>query len=230
MEFSTWRVTLKETCPRYYWRDVLGTRAFRTLAFRVGHLLAFMQFVETDALDRRRVEKQVFVAARVDEPEALGDQLLDSAFCHFRVSCSDDLTPDCRQRHLQRVYPVREAIRKVPKDKVAAYAGFLGDSDLSCLPQQKPRASRSRILSAVTFPPRSSGAGWRPPSPQCRVQLVLARNIAMAVLLLERFQIVKALFPGTGMLFSFLAQRIRGRQGGASFPAKASHASSHSGR
>ena len=33
--------------------DVLGTRAFRTPAFRVGHLLAFMQFLETDALEAR---------------------------------------------------------------------------------------------------------------------------------------------------------------------------------
>ena len=31
--------------------DVLGTRAFRTLTFRVGDLLAFTQFVETDSLD-----------------------------------------------------------------------------------------------------------------------------------------------------------------------------------
>jgi hypothetical protein len=31
--------------------DVRGTRAFRTPAFRVGHLLAFMQVVETDALE-----------------------------------------------------------------------------------------------------------------------------------------------------------------------------------
>ena len=36
-----------------YRLDVLGTRAFRTLAFRVGHLLAFMQFLETDALEGR---------------------------------------------------------------------------------------------------------------------------------------------------------------------------------
>jgi len=32
-------------------RDVLGTRAFRTLAFRVGHLLAHLQLLETDALE-----------------------------------------------------------------------------------------------------------------------------------------------------------------------------------
>jgi hypothetical protein len=33
--------------------DVLGTRAFLPLAFRVRHLLAFTQFVETDALEAR---------------------------------------------------------------------------------------------------------------------------------------------------------------------------------
>ena len=33
--------------------DVLGTRAFLTPTFRVGHLLAFTQFVETDALEAR---------------------------------------------------------------------------------------------------------------------------------------------------------------------------------
>ena len=31
--------------------DVLGTRAFWSPAFRIGHLLAFLQFVETDALE-----------------------------------------------------------------------------------------------------------------------------------------------------------------------------------
>ena len=31
--------------------DVFGTRAFRTLAFCVGDFLAFVQFLETDALE-----------------------------------------------------------------------------------------------------------------------------------------------------------------------------------
>ena len=65
-----------------YRLDVLGTRAFRTLAVCVGHLLAFMQFIETDTLEGRGVEEQVFVAPRLDEPESLVDQLLDCAFCH----------------------------------------------------------------------------------------------------------------------------------------------------
>ena len=38
------------------------------------------------------------------------------------------------------------------------------------------------------------GGGY--PTTQCRVWLVLSRNIAMAVLLLERVQLVDALFPG----------------------------------
>ena len=33
--------------------DVLGTRAFWTLTFRVGHLLAFLQFVKTDIYEAR---------------------------------------------------------------------------------------------------------------------------------------------------------------------------------
>ena len=36
-----------------YRRDVLGTGAFRTLAFRVGHLLADLQCLESDALEAR---------------------------------------------------------------------------------------------------------------------------------------------------------------------------------
>ena len=80
---------MESDTPGLYRRDVLGTRAFGTLAFRVGHFLAFMQILETDTLDGGRVEKQVFVAARLDEPEALGDQLLNSAFSHFCVSRSD---------------------------------------------------------------------------------------------------------------------------------------------
>ena len=36
-----------------YWLDVLGTRASRLPTFRVGHLLPFMQFVETDTFEAR---------------------------------------------------------------------------------------------------------------------------------------------------------------------------------
>ena len=36
-----------------YGLDVLGTRAFLPPAFRVGHLLAFAQFLETDTLEAR---------------------------------------------------------------------------------------------------------------------------------------------------------------------------------
>jgi hypothetical protein len=51
--------------------DVLGAWAFWTTAFSVGHFLAFMQFVETDALQARGVEKQVFFLPCIDEPKAL---------------------------------------------------------------------------------------------------------------------------------------------------------------
>ena len=74
-----------------YRLDVLGTRAFLTPAFRVGHLLAFMQGVESDTLEARRVEKQVFSLPRVYEPEALVRQPLDTAFGHLCVSRSDCL-------------------------------------------------------------------------------------------------------------------------------------------
>jgi hypothetical protein len=74
-----------------YRLDVLGTRAFRPLAFRVRHLLAFMQVVETDALKARRVEKQVFSLPRVDEPEASVRQPFDAAFGHLCVSQSNCL-------------------------------------------------------------------------------------------------------------------------------------------
>lgn len=35
------------------WLDVLGTWAFRSPAFRVGHFLPFMQFVEADTYEAR---------------------------------------------------------------------------------------------------------------------------------------------------------------------------------
>jgi hypothetical protein len=42
-----------------------------------------MQVVETDALKARRVEKQVFFAVGLDEPETLVRQFLDDAFGHL---------------------------------------------------------------------------------------------------------------------------------------------------
>ena len=50
---ATFEVRLGRVRCELYRLDVLGTRAFRPPAFRVGHLLAFMQFVETDALEAR---------------------------------------------------------------------------------------------------------------------------------------------------------------------------------
>ena len=44
---------IRQVLAALYRFDVLGTRALRTPAFRVGHLLSFMQFVETDSLEAR---------------------------------------------------------------------------------------------------------------------------------------------------------------------------------
>ena len=71
---------------RLCWLDVLGTRAFLPHAFGVRHLLAFAQVIETDTLDRRRMEKQVFVSRRFDEPESLVHHLFDRAFGHVCFS------------------------------------------------------------------------------------------------------------------------------------------------
>ena len=43
----------RQVLAELYQLDGLGTRAFLTTAFRVGHLLAFTQFLETDALKAR---------------------------------------------------------------------------------------------------------------------------------------------------------------------------------
>ena len=72
-----------------YRRDVLGTRAFLPLTFRVRYLLAHLQFLETDALEGRGVEEQVFSAPYVDESKSLVRQFLDSAFGHLCVFRSD---------------------------------------------------------------------------------------------------------------------------------------------
>ena len=66
--------------------DVLGTRAFRTLTFREGNFLAFMQVFETDTFHARRVEEKVFVVPRLDEPKALLRQRFDRAFSHLCIS------------------------------------------------------------------------------------------------------------------------------------------------
>jgi hypothetical protein len=69
--------------------DVLGARAFWPPAFGVRHLLAFSQVVKTDTFEARRVEKQVFVASRVDEPEAPVRQPFDRSLCHLCIPCKD---------------------------------------------------------------------------------------------------------------------------------------------
>jgi hypothetical protein len=64
-------------------RDALSARPLRTAAFRVGHLLSFIQLVEGGALNTLRVEEQILVAVRLDEPEPFVRQLLDAAYGHL---------------------------------------------------------------------------------------------------------------------------------------------------
>ena len=71
---------------RLCWLDVLGTRAFLPHAFGVRHLLPFAQVFETDTLDSGRMEEQVFVSRRFDEPESLVHHLFDRAFGHVCFS------------------------------------------------------------------------------------------------------------------------------------------------
>ena len=85
---------------RLCWPDVLGTRAFLPHAFGVRHLLAFTQVFETDTLDRRRMEEQVFVSRRFDEPESLVHHLFDRAFGHFCISLNDLLGWDADRQTL----------------------------------------------------------------------------------------------------------------------------------
>jgi hypothetical protein len=77
------RISEGEKLAELRQRDVFSTWAFRTPAFRVGHLLAFFQGVESDTLEALGMEKQVFVARRLNEPETFVRQLLDAAFSHW---------------------------------------------------------------------------------------------------------------------------------------------------
>ena len=66
--------------------NVLSAGALWSPAFGIGHLLSFSQLFEADTLNGRRMEEQVFVLSRVDESEALVQQLFDRAFRHWYVS------------------------------------------------------------------------------------------------------------------------------------------------
>ena len=74
---------------RLYRLDVLSTRTFFALPSRVGNFLAFMQGLETDALEGRCVEEEVFAGLGLDEAEILVRQFLDAAFWHFAFSRID---------------------------------------------------------------------------------------------------------------------------------------------
>jgi hypothetical protein len=67
-------------------RNVLGTRAFRPLTLREGHLLTLTQFLKANALQRLGMEKKVFGTASADETKTLVRQLLDRAFGHLNIS------------------------------------------------------------------------------------------------------------------------------------------------
>jgi len=66
--------------------DVLGSRSLRSLPFRVGNSLAFLELFETDSLEVRRVEEQVIVGTGVNESETPVRQTLDRAFSHLSIA------------------------------------------------------------------------------------------------------------------------------------------------
>src|SRR5712671_2058637 len=68
--------------------DVDRLIAFRARGDIEGHLLVFLQGLETAALDRREVREQILAAAvRSDEPEALGIvEPLDRTCIHLNIS------------------------------------------------------------------------------------------------------------------------------------------------
>ena len=109
--------TTGQVLAELYRLDVLGTRAFRTLAYGIGDLLAFMQGLETDALEGRCVEEEVFVAISLDESEVLVREFLDTTFRHLCVSRINGSTPPglqlpTVQRRLEELYPVRMPFRR----------------------------------------------------------------------------------------------------------------------
>lgn len=71
-----------------YRLDVLCTWTLWTPAFCEGDFLTFVQIFKADTLDARGVEKEVFFAARIDEPETLVRQFFNAAFGHLRVPLS----------------------------------------------------------------------------------------------------------------------------------------------
>src|SRR5258705_12004387 len=92
-----WRPNEKSPVARAFYsqppllRD--GLDVDRLIAFRAGgdiegHLLVFLQGLETAALDRRQVREQILAAAiRSGEAEALGiRELLNRTFSHLMIS------------------------------------------------------------------------------------------------------------------------------------------------
>ena len=85
-----------------------------------------------------------------------------SVFCRWSAVPAHDRTashpcvPTGRSRRWCSGLPVAPWRRCNPaaghRSSVAAYVGFFGSLDVSCLTQQKPRASRMRILSSASSP------------------------------------------------------------------------------
>src|SRR3972149_4728146 len=62
--------------------DVLGAWSLGATAFGEGHFLAFMQVVEADALNVRRMKEEILFGSGLDESETLVRQFLNAAFGH----------------------------------------------------------------------------------------------------------------------------------------------------
>ena len=76
--------------PGWLYRlDVLGTRAFWTLAYRVGDLLAFMQGLEADALEGCCWKKRSLSVPVLMKPKFLFVSFLTLPSGMFCVSCAD---------------------------------------------------------------------------------------------------------------------------------------------
>jgi hypothetical protein len=63
--------------------DVFRTGTFGSVTFGERDFLAFVKVVKADSLYGRRVEKQIFSSAYLDESESLVSQLLNCAVGHF---------------------------------------------------------------------------------------------------------------------------------------------------
>lgn len=75
-------VSVSDASPPSSESDVLGARAFWTLANGESHRLAFAQLLEADAFEAGHVEEQILALAGVDESKTLVGESLDGTLCH----------------------------------------------------------------------------------------------------------------------------------------------------